>query len=346
MSYKMYIGTYTSLGGEGIYRGTLDEKAGALQITGEPIFTENPSYLALHPSGRFLYCVNEIEGGMVSSFALESETNVLEFKSSQSSEGTHPCHLSLDPLAPFVYVANYGSGSVAALPILADGTLGQATGKMQHQGSSVVLDRQGGPHAHFIWPGHNNQVLAVDLGIDKVMIHKLNQGDGSLQTHGFVEMSAGAGPRHLALHPGLPFVYVVNELNSTIAIFAYDSELGKLIEVEAVSTLPADFHGSNTGAHILVHPSGRFLYASNRGHNSIAIFRIDEQTGHLTLLGHESTQGDSPRNFAMDPKGDWLVAANQISNNLASFRINQATGLLTPTGYNISLPAPVCVVIF
>lgn len=287
-----------------------------------------------------MYCINEIEGGTVSSFAIAEACKILLLQNTQASGGTHPCHIHLDASGKFAYVANYGSGSAAVFPIVSSGLLEPAIGRVQHEGTA-------NPHAHFICTDHKGHVYVTDLGLDKIMIYKKSKA-GSLIPNVIpgATTAPGAGPRHLAFHPTLPYLYVINELHSTITVYDYDADTGNLHEVESVSTLPAGYDvGLNTGAHIQVHPNGRFLYASNRGHNSIAIFEVASHSGTLNLLSHESTQGDSPRHFTLNPQGSHLLAANQNSNSVVSFEVNQETGLLTPTGVNLHVPAPVCILI-
>ncbi|MGH2367131.1 MAG: lactonase family protein, partial [Chloroflexota bacterium] len=288
--------------------------------------------------------------GSVSAFAVDSATRHLTLLNRQPSGGAGPCHVSVHPTGRHVFVANYGSGHVAALPIQADGQLGAATDVVQHKGKGPDARRQAGPHAHFITPDPAGRyVLACDLGIDQVLVYRWDGaagGAGKLVPNDPPAAAAppGAGPRHLAFHPSARFVYVLNEIASTLSAFAYDPERGTLQMLETVSTLPEGFAGRNSTAQIVVHPSGRFVYGSNRGHDSIAIFAIAQDTGKLTALGHESTQGQTPRNFNVDPTGTFLLAANQNTNTIVTFRIEQEKGTLTPTGQVTETPSPVCLV--
>ncbi|MDQ3815148.1 MAG: lactonase family protein [Armatimonadota bacterium] len=348
----VYIGTYSKGGSKGIYVYRMDATTGELTFTGQTAETQNPSFVVVHPTGRYLYAVSEVgktngkPGGAVSAFVIDPETGGLTLLNQQASQGTSPCHLSVDATGQLLTVANYSSGTVAALPVQEDGKLGEATSVKQHEGSSVNPQRQKEPHAHSCTiDAANRFAFAADLGVDKVFIYRVDPEKGELTPNDvpFVQVHPGAGPRHFDFHPSNRYGYVINEIDSTITAFDYNAEKGTLSEIQSISTLPADFSGKNSCADIHVHPSGKFLYGSNRGHDSIAIFSIDEATGRLTLVGHESTQGRTPRNFGLDPTGKFLVAANQDTNNIVAFRIDQETGRLTPTGQTIEVPAPVCV---
>jgi 6-phosphogluconolactonase len=285
--------------------------------------------------------------GAVGAFSIQPKTGKLTALGQQSSGGSGPCHVLVDHTGRWVLVANYGSGSVACLPIKEDGGLGAAWSAIQHSGSSVHPQRQQGPHAHgFALDRANRIALAADLGLDKIFIYRFDADRGKLglKRPAWVDTRPGAGPRHLAFHPSGRWLYAINELDNTVTAYTYDAADGALAALESLSTLPEGFQGGNSTAEIAVHPSGKFLYGSNRGHNSIAIFAIDQQAGKLRPLGHESTQGKTPRSFAIDPAGRYLLAANQDSNNVVVFRIDPATGLLKSTGQPVEVPAPVCVV--
>jgi 6-phosphogluconolactonase len=349
------VGTYTErlsfVAGkaDGIYVYRLDLASGALTYVATAAGTINPSFLALSPAADRLYAVNELTeelgpSGMVSAFAIDPTTKRLTYLNQQSTHGFAPCYVSVDGSGRYAFVANYLTGNVCVLPIGDDGSLGAATDVVQHQGSGPNA-RQEGPHAHSITPDPENRCLyALDLGIDKIMIYRLDPSRGKLLPADppWVQVSPGSGPRHLAFHPHGGFAYAINELNSTITAFAYDDATGALQERGTVSTLPADFAEPNTCADIHVAPSGRFVYGSNRGHDSIAIFAVDPETGELLVVGHEPTQGANPRNFAIEPTGGFLLAANQDSDTIVSFRIDGATGELTPTGHVTEVPTPVC----
>jgi 6-phosphogluconolactonase len=346
----VYIGTYTRTGSKGIYVYRLDPASGALAFV-SATQVENPSFLAFHPQHTFLYAVSEGHfegkpGGGVSALALDPKTGALTLLNQMPSHGTSPCHLSVDQTGQFVYVANYGNGTLAAFSIQRDGSLGPETDFVQHVGSSINPQRQKGPHAHSINLDKANRFAFVpDLGMDKVMIYKLDLAQGKLIPNDppFAPVHGGAGPRHMAFHPNNRYVYVINEVDSTMTVYTYDEARGALSEIQSLSTLPADFKGGSWCADVHVAASGKFVYGSNRGHDSIVIFGVDPATGKLTTLGYEPTQGKFPRNFGLAPSGDLLLAANQDGNNVVSFRVDQQTGKLTPTGHVIEVPMPVCV---
>lgn len=346
---RVYVGTYTVKGSKGIYAFEFNLRTA--EVTNPRLVAEtlHPSFLAIHPNAPFLYAVNEIwengKEGTVSAFAIQPDGS-LQFLNQQPSKGIGPCHLTVDKTGKFVLVANYGNGSVAVLPILPNGSLGEPTCSIQHEGKSVNPQRQEGPHAHSINLDLANRfAIVADLGIDKLLIYRFDATKGILSPNEtpFVSTALGAGPRHISLHPSGKFLYSINELNSTVTAYRYDPSKGILTEVQTVSTLPEGFSGTNTTAEIQVHPSGRFLYGSNRGHDSIAIFAIEEAMGKLTLVGHQPTHGRTPRNFSIDPTGAYLFAANQDSDNIVVFRIDQQTGKLEPSGQTINVPTPVCV---
>ena len=348
-----YIGTYTATESEGIYVYRLDQSTGALEYVSEATGVENPSFLAIHPEKRYLYAVNEVgqfagqSSGAVSAFSIDSETGALTFLNQQPSGGGAPCHLSVDATGQYVLTANYGGGSVCVHPIQEDGSLGEMTDFVQHEGSSVNPQRQRGPHAHsiVIEPG-NSYAFAPDLGLDKVLIYQICLTEGKLTPNHqpSAQVAPGAGPRHFDFHPSRKYAYVINEIGNTVTAFTYDETDGTLNEIQTITTLPDDFDGTSHTADVHVAPSGKFLYGSNRGHDSIVIYAIDENTGRLTYVDHEPTQGKSPRNFAIDPTGTFLFAENQGTDNIVTFRINQETGKLSPTGHVTEVPMPVCMI--
>jgi 6-phosphogluconolactonase len=343
----VYVGTYTKgTASQGIYLLQLDRARGELTSLGLAAEAVNPSFVAIHPHRHWLYAVGEgkKEGG-VGAYRIEPRTGKLTLLGRQSSGGIGPCHVLVDLSGKCVLAANYGSGGVACLPIEDDGRLRAATSIIQHRGSSINPQRQTGPHAHSSALDPANRLAFVcDLGLDKIMVYRLDAARGLLTPNDppFASVAPGSGPRHFAFHPNAHFAYVINEMASTVTAFEYDAAGGRLSAIQTITTLPADFHGSNTCAEIQVHPSGKFLYGSNRGHDSIAMFAIDGLTGKLSPLGFESTQGKTPRNFGLDPSGAFLLAANMASDNVVLFRIG-ADGKLTPTGQSVSVPAPVCV---
>ena len=348
---RVYIGTYTQAdGSQGIYQAELSDD-GALKLVGLAGEAKNPSFLALPPGDQFLYAVSEVadyddsHGGAVSAFGVD-ESGSLALLNHQSSGGAGPCFVSLDSAGKHALVANYGGGSVAVLPIGADGKLQPASCFIQHAGSGPNKARQEGPHAHCIkLDAANRFALACDLGLDKVFIYRFDAATGKLTPaeQPWLETEPGAGPRHLAFHPSGKFVYFVNELNSTLTAAAYDSEVGTLQRLQTLITLPPGGVEGNSGAEVVVHPSGKFVYSSNRGHDSIAMFAIDEQTGKLTSLGQHPAGGKTPRNFNIDPSGKFLVAALQGSDLIVVHAIDQTTGKLTQTDYAIDVSMPVCI---
>ena len=354
----VYVGTYTDTlphvvgKGEGIYRFTLDPRDGALVPVGVTGNVVSPSFLALHPSQGFLYAVEEAAEspgeatGTVAAFAIGAADAGLTFLNRQSTHGNGPCHLTVDPTGAYLIAVNHGSGSVAVYPIRTDGSLSEASDLVQHVGSSVHPRAQRGPHAHSVNFDRSGRFAFVcDKGIDKVMIYQLDHGRGKLTPNDppFAAVQAGSAPRHLAVHPTRPYVFIINEISSTIISFQLDEATGALTEIQTVSTLPADYTGQNSTADIRVHPNGKFVYGSNRGHNSLAIFAIDGHSGRLTSLGHESTRGEIPRNFNFDPSGKLLLVANQNSHNVVAFAVNAESGALTPNGAQTSVPSPVCI---
>jgi 6-phosphogluconolactonase len=348
----VYVGTYTGPKSKGIYVLRMDRASGALTAPEVAAEVANPSFLAVHPSRRFLYAVGEVgsfagrKSGAVSAFAILPESGKLRLLNQQPSGGTGPCHLTVDRSGKNVLVANYGSGSVCVLPLGEDGRLAEPSEVIQHKGSGPDPKRQEGPHAHSInLDPAGRFAFAADLGLDKVLVYRFDAAKGSLAPNEppAASVAPGAGPRHLAFHPTGRFAYVINEMASTITAFACDADRGILKEIQTVSTLPAGFGGNSSTAEVQVHPSGRFLYGSNRGHDSIAIFAIDAETGKLAATGHQPTQGRSPRNFGIDPGGTYLLAANQGSDTVVVFRIDPKTGELSPAGIKAQVASPVCV---
>ena len=348
-SLPVYFGTYT--GGDnsskGIYHSVLDLKTGKLSNPVLAAEAKNPSFLEIHPNGKFLYAVSEAgRAGSVSAYAIDSSTGDLKLLNQQPSGGAGPCHVSIDHTGKNVLVANYGSGSASVIPIASNGTLGEPTGFVQHVGSSINPRRQKEPHAHSINVSPDNRFAFVaDLGIDKVMIYRLDTKKGTIVKNSppYAKVRPGAGPRHFAFHPNGKYAYVINELDCTVTTFTYEPASGALSVIQSIPTLPKDFEGSNSCAELRVHPNGNFLYGSNRGHDSIAVYRIDSAKGTLTFVEHETADIKTPRNFNIDPTGKFCLVANQGSNSVVVFRINQKTGTLEPTENKISIGRPVCV---
>jgi len=352
----LYIGTYTKKEahvdgrGEGIYVYELDLLSGALTYVSTTPDTINPSFLAVDSSGRHLYAVNEHyedlgPHGTVTAFVIDPTTWGLTRLNVQSSHGLAPCYISLDGTGRYALVANYLTGNVCVLPVREDGSLAPATHVVQHDGGGRRAD-QDGPHAHCILTSRGNRhVLAVDKGADKIMVYRLDTERGMLlaSSHPWLKLRPGTGPRHITFHPSGRFLYCINELDSTIAVLGYDAEPGTLEELQRVPTLPPEAKGPNSGADIRITPSGRFVYGSNRGHNSIVIYAVDEVTGKLSYVGHEPSLGACPRGCAIDPTGTFLLVANQDTSSISTFRIDQETGRLAATGHTAQVPTPVCV---
>ena len=348
----LYVGTYTGGGRtEGIYLVRMDTRSGKLSLVGSLDAGASPSYLTIHPNGRVLYAVNELDqykgkaSGAVSSFAIADDSGALTQIGEQLSEGAAPCFVSVDRSGQVVLVANYNGGSVALFPVQPDGSLAPAAQVVQHKGTGPNAERQEAPHAHCILADPSDRfVLATDLGADRVFVYGLDVPGKSLrhiETDDAV-MRAAAGPRHIAFHPTLPLVFVANELDSTVATLRFDAERGALSQIGVQSTLPSGWTRTNYPADIHVASSGRTLYVSNRGHNSVAVFSVADSTGALALEQTVSTEGDWPRNFTLHPSGHWLLVANQRSNSVVVFERDQGTGRLKPTGERITIPSPAC----
>jgi 6-phosphogluconolactonase len=346
----VYVGTYTAGKSEGIYLYRMSLASGELKRVANTRGVVNPSFLTLAPSRRYLYAVNEVDefagkkSGAVSSFLVDQRTGELRFLNQQPSLGGAPCYVTVDATGRFVLVANYGGGNVVVFPAHGNGSLGQATDMKQDRGSSANHERQEGPHAHCIVLDPSNKfAYSCDLGTDKIMIYRFDARDGKLlpARQPWAQVKPGTGPRHLAFHDRDGLLFVLNELNSTVATFVRDPKQGSLKEVHSVSTLPADFKDTNWSADIHVSPDGRFVYCSNRGHNSIAVFAVDSRRRGLRMIGHQPTLGSWPRNFAIDPSGAFLLVANQKSDNIVAFRIDYVTGRLTHT-HTVEAPSPVC----
>jgi len=349
--YLAFVGTYTDHGSKGIYAYRFDSSSGKLTALGLAAESANPSFLAADSTGKFLYAVNELQSyngqptGAVSAFAINSETGKLSLQNQVSSRGEDPAHIVLDKTGKYALVANYTTGSVAVFPLLKDGRLGNTSSFVQHKGSSADPERQAGPHAHAIALSPDNRFAVVaDLGLDQLLVYRFDAEKGTLADAPQIMRTApAAGPRHLVFGRDGKFLYVLNEMQSSVVTYSYDTPSGALHEVQHVSALTRPFKASDTAAEIEVHPSGKFLFASNRGDDSIAVFAIDPHTGMLTRVETYPTGGKTPRHFAIDPSGAWLLAENQDSNDIVVFSIDQQTGHLTQTGQTTEVPSPVCV---
>jgi 6-phosphogluconolactonase len=350
--YIVYVGTYTDGSSEGIYGYRFQPETGTVTPIGLVADSVNPSFLAIHPNRRFLYAANEVSSydgnnGYVSAFRIDPETGRLTLMNRVSSEGTHPCHIAVDKTGKWLLAANYTSGSISVLPIKDDGSLGEASQTVRHSGSGINKMRQEGPHAHSVNLSPDNRFLLVtDLGIDKVVIYRFDAVKGTLEANDppFFKLHPGAGPRHLSFHPDGRRVYLINELDSSLTALSFDPAKGSLQEIGTVSTLPDSFTGFSTTAEVEVHPDGRYVYGSNRGHDSVTVFRIEESQGTAETISFISTEGKNPRHFAIDPTGGYLFAANQDSDSIVLFRIDRKSGGLTETGTVLQTSKPVCVV--
>ncbi len=347
---RVYIGTYTKKQKQGIFIFDMDTKTGQLTPSVAGPETPNPTFLTIHPNGKFLYAVNEIDdfegkkAGSVSAYSIAADGS-LSLLNQQSSVGDGPCYITLDPSKKHALIANYGGGSVAVLPVESDGKIGTATAFVQHIGSSVNKDRQGEPHAHSLNPDATGKyAFAADLGTDKIYIYNLDSAKGTLTPHSppALNTKPGAGPRHFTFAPDYKHAYYCGELDSTVNVASYDAQTATLTNIQTLSTLPADYHEpGNSTAEVRVHPNGKFVYVSNRGHNSLAIFAV-QPDGTLKAAGHQSVMGKTPRNFNFDPSGTFLLAANQDSDNLVVFRLDGQTGKMTEV-MQVSVPMPVCI---
>ncbi len=349
----LLVGTYTEGDAaakdksEGIYVYEMNPATGELQYKSTAAGIKNPSYLAVHPSNKYVFAASETSGndtiktGLVYAYEFDKSSKKLNMINAVSSEGTGPCYVSVHPSGNFAMTANYGSGSVALYPVANTGKLEKASSVDQHQGKGPT-DRQKSPHAHMIIPGKNQDfIYAVDLGTDEIVVYKLD-ADKLVNTNKNTKLPGGAGPRHLDFHPEKDWAYVVNELGGTVTALKLDPSTGSLTTFQTISTLP---EGAIEGACADIHvtPSGKYLYASNRGeHNSIAMYAINQETGELTLIGHQATKGETPRGFVIDPSGKFLLVANQNSGNVVTFKIDEATGKLIDTGFETEIPKPVC----
>ena len=350
--YLVYVGTYTTkTASKGIYAFRYDAGSGKLTPVGVAAETPDPSWVAIHPGGKFLYAVNEAgKNSMVSAFSLDAQSGRLTLLNQLPALGEDPCYLSFDRTGRYVLIANYTSGNIVVFPIGADGKLGSATANIRDEGTlGPNKGRQEGPHAHWIETSAGNRYAYVsDLGLDKVLIYKFDAARGQLanpdpkQQDAFsATLPPGAGPRHVAFSRKGDFMYVLGEVRSTVTVFANDAR-EKYRAIETISALPKGFSGRNDAAEIAIHPNAKFLYTSNRGHESIAVFHVNPATGKLTAAGDFSVEGKEPRHFAIDPTGNYLLAEDQLSDKIVTFRIDQKTGALTPTGDSVEVPSPVC----
>lgn len=347
----VFISAFASGDKAGIHAFTFDTNAGALKLLHRTTDIQNPFFLAVSPDKRFLYAIDaEKFGGeedeFVAAYAIEGRTGELKRLNKQSARGTASCYLDVDATGKSVLVANYSSGSVASLPVQKDGSLGEAASFVQHSGSSADPERQKGPNAHSIVVSPDNRfALAADLGIDKILIYRLDAAAAKLtpnEAQPFVKLKPGSGPRHITFHPNGKRVYVINELANTVTLFDYAADTGSLTEHQTISTLPADFTGKSYTADLKITPDGRLLYGTNRGHDSIAAYRIADD-GTLTLISIEPSLGKGPQNLLITPDGRWLLCANMPGNSVVVFQIDSASGKIKATGDPVSMPMPSCI---
>ena len=350
--FRTYVGTYSRGDSKGIYSFVLDTGAGTLTPEGLVAETENPSFLAIHPTGKYLYAVNELDkyqgqaSGSVTAFKINAASGKLERLNEVASGGTSTCHINISRNGKFAVVSNYGSGSCAAFALEADGKLGTRTAFHQHSGSSADPGRQRGPHAHSVnFDSQNKHVIVADLGLDQVKVYNFNASTGAMTPNepAFTKLKPGSGPRHFSFHPSGKYAYVINEMACSVTAFNWNAAKGTLTEIDTFSTLPGPVEKGFSTAEVVAHPNGKFVYGSNRGHNTIAVFQVDAATGKLKTVEHKSTQGAVPRNFAIDPTGQFLIAANQNTDTIVLFRINQTSGALEQVGAPVKAPVPVCV---
>lgn len=346
-NYTVYTGTYTKAGNPGIQGFRWNSSDGSLKPLGLMAETSNPSWLVIDPTGKYLYSAGEDSKGTVSAFSIDRSTGKLTLLNTEPAQGSGPCHLSLDRSGRFLFAANYSSGSVTVFPLGADGRLGEASDHVQHEGHDTSpgadASRQEGPHAHFIFASPDNRfVLVADLGLNEVLVYRFDPDQGTLKPNDppFWKARAGSGPRHLAFSPDGKYLFVVNELSATVTMLAFDAHHGSLKKIQDLSMVPPDFKGENTGAEIQIDASGKHVYASNRGHDSIAVFAV--QKGSMKLVQIASTLGKEPRHFALDPSGAYLLAENQNSNDIVVFHVDKKTGKLRPSGLSVPVTAPVC----
>jgi 6-phosphogluconolactonase len=350
--FWVYVGTYTGGKSKGIYRCAFDAATGKL---GEPELaaeTLNPSFLALDPARHRLYAAGELDkfdgktSGCVTAFALDPASGALKQLNQKPSGGAAACHLVVDRRGKHVLVANYSGGNAAVLAIEDDGRVGEQTAFVQHKGKGDDPSRQEGPHAHSInLDAANHFAFVADLGLDRVFIYRYDADKGTLTANDppSVKIASKSGPRHFAFHPSGRYAYVINEMANTVTAMKYDAEKGTLTPIQTVPTLPAGYKKPSWTAEVQVHPSGQFLYGSNRGHDSITVFSLDEKTGELTATGLQADSIKTPRNFAIDPTGKYMLVANQDRDSILVFRIDAKTGALQATGEKVEVGKPVCV---
>lgn len=343
----VFVGTYTGGASEGIYSFRFDPATGKSTDLKLAAKIKNPSFLAIHPDGQHLYSVSEVDGeGGISAFKINVADGTLKHLNATSTQGGSPCHLVVDKTGKFVLAANYGGGSVCVVPIRDDFTVGPTVSFIQHAGHSITPERQAGPHAHSVnLDAANRFAFVADLGLDQVLIYRFDEKTGALTPaeQPYIAIEPGSGPRHFAFHPSGKYAYVINEILMTVTVMKYDAEHGRLTEIETVATIPEAVRPEFSTAEVVAHPSGKYLYGSNRVHDTIAVFTIDAATGKLQRIANEPTRGKTPRNFALDLTGSYLFAENQASDTVVLFRINADDGTLHATGDVLEVGSPCCI---
>lgn len=349
---RVYVGTFDDRGSEGLYVFEFDRESGGMNLIQTVSDRQGPNFQAIHPGGGYLYSVSgeafseDTQHGTISAYQIHPNTGMLKIINEQSVEGRGTAHVSVDPLGEFAYVSNYSEGNLSVFRISENGGVSEAVDVVQHEGSSVNERRQNSPHVHSMIPSADGKFIYVsDLGTDQILIYQVNRTTGELSPAEvpYVESTPGSGPRHFTIHPGGEVAYSAEELSSTVAVFSVDKSTGSLTQIQRVTMLPEDYEGNNSAADIHLSPDGRFLYASNRGHDSLVIYRVDAATGTLTLVGHEPTRGSHPRNFMMDQFGEYVLVANRDDDNVVVFNRNKETGELSFSGEEINVPMAVCV---
>ncbi|MEM1324924.1 MAG: lactonase family protein [Bacteroidota bacterium] len=345
-NFSFFVGTSTDTASEGIYAYTLNTETGEVTLKSQTENITNASFLTISPDNRFLYALERKKGATensVNAYSISKDLS-LTLRNQQSTEGNGACYISTSKMGDEVLIAHYTGGSITHLPVQSDGSLAKAATVIQHEGSSINTERQNSPHAHFIRQGFDDLIYAADLGMDKVMLYELEEGKLQAAQPAFLDLPKGAGPRHISFHPNGKFLYVMNELSGSVSLFTFDQKARTFEMQQTISSLPEGFDDFNGSADIHVHPSGKFLYASNRGdHDSIAAYKIDEKTGRLSLIEIEQETIVWPRNFAISPDGKYLLCGNQKDDTISIFKIDSSTGALTFTGQRIEVPKPMCV---
>lgn len=347
----VFAGSYAEAEESGVYVYTFDEESGTLTLTNEFGGFKNPTFLNVDAERKLLYTISETVNGAgqkvgeAAAFAIDTAEGSVRLINREITVDSTICHIQRDADSRFLTVTSYHGGMIGLFSITEEGGIGYKLDVQQHAGSSQHPERQDRPHPHSTFYSPDGRYLLVpDLGLDRIVTYKVDKVGGKLVHHGEGLLHPGAGPRHLSFHPNGRFVYVINEVDSTIASFTYDNETGQLTTLETVSTLPANFKDENSCAEIAVSADGKYVYGSNRGHDSIVVMAIDEQTGLLSLVQHISVEGGHPRHFALTPNGRYLLAANRDTNNIVTFKVDQSSGKLTFTGHSVTVAKPVCVV--